>query len=150
MAFKFSQISQNNVYVWCRWMDCLSWPHVSVTGCVVGRSVLTYSWQQTSTASYGWVCSLIPHCSLYWCPDLVSYIRILNQQIPFIFHRISYAVQNSRFFVWQTLETAIEGEELVFLYQIRNGICQSSCAANIATLAGVPPAMVKRGVEVWH
>ncbi|KAA0701782.1 MutS protein -like protein 5 [Triplophysa tibetana] len=47
-----------------------------------------------------------------------------------------------------TLETAIEGEELVFLYQIRNGICQSSCAANIATLAGVPPAMVKRGVEV--
>ncbi|KAI7801218.1 mutS protein homolog 5 [Triplophysa rosa] len=47
-----------------------------------------------------------------------------------------------------TLETAIEGEELVFLYQVRNGICQSSCAANIATLAGVPPAMVKRGVEV--
>nr|XP_055053213.1 mutS protein homolog 5 isoform X2 [Misgurnus anguillicaudatus] len=47
-----------------------------------------------------------------------------------------------------TLETAIEGEELVFLYQIKNGICQSSCAANIATLAGVPPALVKRGVEV--
>uniref|UniRef100_A0A672KBF7 DNA mismatch repair proteins mutS family domain-containing protein n=1 Tax=Sinocyclocheilus grahami TaxID=75366 RepID=A0A672KBF7_SINGR len=33
-----------------------------------------------------------------------------------------------------TLETAIEGEELVFLYQVKNGICQSSCAANIATL----------------
>ncbi|XP_016128415.1 mutS protein homolog 5-like [Sinocyclocheilus grahami] len=47
-----------------------------------------------------------------------------------------------------TLETAIEGEELVFLYQVKNGICQSSCAANIATLAGIPDDLVKRGVEV--
>ncbi|KAK2880744.1 hypothetical protein QQF64_008965 [Cirrhinus molitorella] len=47
-----------------------------------------------------------------------------------------------------TLETAIEGEELVFLYQVRSGICQSSCAANIATLAGIPNDLVKRGVEV--
>lgn len=51
-------------------------------------------------------------------------------------------------FVWQTLETAIEGEELVFLYQVKSGICQSSCAANIATLAGIPDDLVKRGVEV--
>ncbi|RXN03580.1 mutS -like protein [Labeo rohita] len=47
-----------------------------------------------------------------------------------------------------TLETAIEGEELVFLYQVKSGICQSSCAANIATLAGIPDDLVKRGVEV--
>ncbi|XP_067220517.1 mutS protein homolog 5 [Chanodichthys erythropterus] len=47
-----------------------------------------------------------------------------------------------------TLETAIEGEELVFLYQVKNGICQSSCAANIATLAGVPNDLVMRAVEV--
>ncbi|KAF4104384.1 hypothetical protein G5714_015371 [Onychostoma macrolepis] len=47
-----------------------------------------------------------------------------------------------------TLETAIEGEELVFLYQVKNGVCQSSCAANIATLAGIPDDLVKRGVEV--
>ncbi|XP_026137534.1 mutS protein homolog 5 isoform X3 [Carassius auratus] len=47
-----------------------------------------------------------------------------------------------------TLETAIEGEELVFLYQVKNGICQSSCAANIATLAGISDDLVKRGVEV--
>uniref|UniRef100_A0A8C1N3N5 MutS protein homolog 5 n=1 Tax=Cyprinus carpio TaxID=7962 RepID=A0A8C1N3N5_CYPCA len=49
-----------------------------------------------------------------------------------------------------TLETAIEGEELVFLYQVKNGICQSSCAANIATLAGIPDDLVKRGVEVLY
>ncbi len=49
----------------------------------------------------------------------------------------------------QTLETAIEGEELVFLYQVKRGICQSSCAANIATLASIPDDLVKRGVEVW-
>lgn len=54
------------------------------------------------------------------------------------------------FFVLQTLETAIEGDELVFLYQVKNGICQSSCAANIATLAGIPDDLVRRGVEVRH
>uniref|UniRef100_A0A4W4FRN1 MutS protein homolog 5 n=1 Tax=Electrophorus electricus TaxID=8005 RepID=A0A4W4FRN1_ELEEL len=47
-----------------------------------------------------------------------------------------------------TLETAVDGEELVFLYQLKEGICQSSYAANIATLAGLPPALVQRGVEV--
>nr|XP_023658277.1 mutS protein homolog 5 [Paramormyrops kingsleyae] len=47
-----------------------------------------------------------------------------------------------------TLETAIDGEDLVFLYQLKEGICQSSYAANIATLAGLPHAVVQRGVEV--
>ncbi|KAJ8354533.1 hypothetical protein SKAU_G00221000 [Synaphobranchus kaupii] len=47
-----------------------------------------------------------------------------------------------------TLETAVDGDELVFLYQLREGVCQSSFAANIATLAGLPQAVVHRGVEV--
>ncbi|XP_047676987.1 mutS protein homolog 5 isoform X3 [Tachysurus fulvidraco] len=47
-----------------------------------------------------------------------------------------------------TLETAIDREELIFLYQLKEGICQSSYAANIATLAGLPPALVQRGLEV--
>ncbi|KAJ8290154.1 hypothetical protein GJAV_G00009350 [Gymnothorax javanicus] len=47
-----------------------------------------------------------------------------------------------------TLETAVDGDELVFLYQLREGVCQSSYAANIATLAGLPQAVVHRGVEV--
>ncbi|KAK3560765.1 hypothetical protein QTP86_019211, partial [Hemibagrus guttatus] len=47
-----------------------------------------------------------------------------------------------------TLETAIDKEELIFLYQLKEGICQSSYAANIATLAGLPPALVQRGLEV--
>ncbi|XP_066516278.1 mutS protein homolog 5 isoform X2 [Hoplias malabaricus] len=47
-----------------------------------------------------------------------------------------------------TLETAIDGEELVYLYQLKEGVCQSSYAANIATLAGLPPALVQRAVEV--
>ncbi|XP_030638875.1 mutS protein homolog 5 [Chanos chanos] len=47
-----------------------------------------------------------------------------------------------------TLETAIDGEELVYLYQLKEGICESSYAANIATLAGLPHALVQRGVEV--
>ncbi|XP_023118340.2 mutS protein homolog 5 [Amphiprion ocellaris] len=47
-----------------------------------------------------------------------------------------------------TLETAVDGDELVFLYQLKDGICQSSYAANIATLAGLPTCLVQRGVEV--
>ncbi|KAM9852103.1 mutS protein homolog 5 [Aulostomus maculatus] len=47
-----------------------------------------------------------------------------------------------------TLETAVDGDELVFLYQLKEGICQSSYAANIATLAGLPTSLVHRGVEV--
>ncbi|KAF7669713.1 hypothetical protein LDENG_00147140 [Lucifuga dentata] len=47
-----------------------------------------------------------------------------------------------------TLETAVDGDELVFLYQLKEGICQSSYAANIATLAGLPASLVQRGVEV--
>ncbi|XP_056121978.1 mutS protein homolog 5 [Rhinichthys klamathensis goyatoka] len=57
-------------------------------------------------------------------------------------------ISDSPLLALQTLETAIEGEELVFLYQVKNGICQSSCAANIATLAGIPTDLVKRAVEV--
>ncbi|XP_068614872.1 mutS protein homolog 5 [Brachionichthys hirsutus] len=47
-----------------------------------------------------------------------------------------------------TLETAVDGDELVFLYQLKEGICQSSYAANIATLAGLPASLVQRGVDV--
>uniref|UniRef100_A0A665UGW8 DNA mismatch repair proteins mutS family domain-containing protein n=1 Tax=Echeneis naucrates TaxID=173247 RepID=A0A665UGW8_ECHNA len=47
-----------------------------------------------------------------------------------------------------TLETAVDGDELVFLYQLKEGICRSSYAANIATLAGLPVSLVQRGVEV--
>uniref|UniRef100_A0A4W5LRG9 MutS protein homolog 5 n=1 Tax=Hucho hucho TaxID=62062 RepID=A0A4W5LRG9_9TELE len=49
-----------------------------------------------------------------------------------------------------TLETAVDGDELVFLYQLQDGICRSSYAANIATLAGLPPSLVQRGVEVHY
>ncbi|KAJ3598138.1 hypothetical protein NHX12_001652 [Muraenolepis orangiensis] len=41
-----------------------------------------------------------------------------------------------------TLETAVDEDELVFLYQLKEGICQSSYAANIATLAGLPTSVV--------
>ena len=37
---------------------------------------------------------------------------------------------------------------MVFLYQLKEGICQSSYAANIATLAGLPTGLVHRAVEV--
>ncbi|XP_021164522.2 mutS protein homolog 5 [Fundulus heteroclitus] len=47
-----------------------------------------------------------------------------------------------------TLETAVDRDELVFLYQLKEGICQSSYAANIAAMAGLPACLVHRAVEV--
>uniref|UniRef100_A0A8C8GTR4 MutS protein homolog 5 n=1 Tax=Oncorhynchus tshawytscha TaxID=74940 RepID=A0A8C8GTR4_ONCTS len=52
---------------------------------------------------------------------------------------------SSGLLVLSTLETAVDGDELVFLYQLKEGICRSSYAANIATLAGLPPSLVQRG-----
>uniref|UniRef100_A0A3B3TXS7 MutS protein homolog 5 n=1 Tax=Poecilia latipinna TaxID=48699 RepID=A0A3B3TXS7_9TELE len=46
-----------------------------------------------------------------------------------------------------TLETAVDRDELVFLYQLKEGICQSSYAANIAALAGLPTCLVHRAME---
>ncbi|KAM4580390.1 mutS protein homolog 5 [Odontesthes bonariensis] len=54
----------------------------------------------------------------------------------------------NRLLSFLTLETAVDGDELVFLYQLKEGICQSSYAANIATLAGLPTGLVHRAVEV--
>ncbi|KAL2083859.1 hypothetical protein ACEWY4_019377 [Coilia grayii] len=47
-----------------------------------------------------------------------------------------------------TFETAIDGEELVFLYQLKEGVSHFCYAANIAKLAGVPNELVQRAIEV--
>ncbi|CAG5115808.1 unnamed protein product, partial [Candidula unifasciata] len=47
-----------------------------------------------------------------------------------------------------TFDTVMNGEELVFLYQMKEGHTSSSYAFNIALQVGLPPAIVKRGKEV--
>ncbi|XP_016409873.1 mutS protein homolog 5 [Sinocyclocheilus rhinocerous] len=91
--------------------------------------------------------SLLTACLNHWlrrgpqCPHLL---------MSTCFHSLIQLglISDSPLLALLALETAIEGEELVFLYQVKNGICQSSCAANIATLAGIPDDLVRRGVEV--
>ncbi|TRY93340.1 hypothetical protein DNTS_007724 [Danionella cerebrum] len=91
--------------------------------------------------------SLLITCLNHWlrtglrCPHLI-FATCFHSLIQLGF------ISDSPLLSLMTLETAIEGDELVFLYQVRNGICQSSCAANIATLTGIPAEMVKRAVEV--
>ncbi|ELT91413.1 hypothetical protein CAPTEDRAFT_89832 [Capitella teleta] len=51
---------------------------------------------------------------------------------------------------FQTLEVHIEGEELVFLYQVVNGVARRSYACHIAGLAGLPAEVVQRGSEVFN
>ncbi|XP_035177322.1 mutS protein homolog 5 [Oxyura jamaicensis] len=47
-----------------------------------------------------------------------------------------------------TMETHQDGDELVFFYQIKQGVSTVSHAANIAALAGMPAKIIERGVEV--
>ncbi|XP_067402898.1 mutS protein homolog 5 [Emydura macquarii macquarii] len=47
-----------------------------------------------------------------------------------------------------TMETHQDGDELVFFYQLKEGVSTVSHAANIAALAGMPPKVIARGVEV--
>ncbi|XP_054853379.1 mutS protein homolog 5 [Eublepharis macularius] len=47
-----------------------------------------------------------------------------------------------------TMDTHQDGDELVFFYQIKEGVSMVSHAANIAALAGMPPQVIARGVEV--
>lgn len=47
-----------------------------------------------------------------------------------------------------TMETHQDGDELIFFYQIKEGISTVSHAANIAALAGMPAKIIERGVEV--
>ena len=46
------------------------------------------------------------------------------------------------------METLQDKDELVFLYQLIPGHCDSSHACHIASLAGVPSEVVQRGVQV--
>ncbi|XP_029440186.1 mutS protein homolog 5 [Rhinatrema bivittatum] len=47
-----------------------------------------------------------------------------------------------------TLETCQDGDELVFFYRLKEGIATISHAANIAALAGLPPKIIRRGIDV--
>uniref|UniRef100_A0A8D0GU40 MutS homolog 5 n=1 Tax=Sphenodon punctatus TaxID=8508 RepID=A0A8D0GU40_SPHPU len=47
-----------------------------------------------------------------------------------------------------TMETHQDEDELVFFYQLKEGVSTISHAANIAALAGMPPKVIARGVEV--
>ncbi|XP_077142051.1 mutS protein homolog 5 isoform X2 [Ranitomeya variabilis] len=48
----------------------------------------------------------------------------------------------------QTFEWCLDGEELVFFYQLKHGVSEVSQAARVASIAGMPEEIIKRGVEV--
>ncbi|XP_043543378.1 mutS protein homolog 5 [Chiloscyllium plagiosum] len=51
--------------------------------------------------------------------------------------------------IWYlTLETIQDGEDLVFFYQLKEGVSTKSHTANIAILARMPPQVVQRGIQV--
>ncbi|XP_075042697.1 mutS protein homolog 5 isoform X2 [Mixophyes fleayi] len=49
---------------------------------------------------------------------------------------------------YQTFEWCLDGEELVFFYQLKDGVSEVSQAARVAAMAGMPDEIIKRGLEV--
>ncbi|KAG8552844.1 hypothetical protein GDO81_003107 [Engystomops pustulosus] len=49
---------------------------------------------------------------------------------------------------YQTFEWCLDGEELVFFYQLKDGDSEVSQAARVASMAGMPEEIIKRGVVV--
>ncbi|XP_053330075.1 mutS protein homolog 5 [Spea bombifrons] len=49
---------------------------------------------------------------------------------------------------YQTLEWCLDGEELVFFYQMKDGVSEASQAARVAAMAGLPANIIRRGMEV--
>ncbi|KAG8448653.1 hypothetical protein GDO86_015651 [Hymenochirus boettgeri] len=47
-----------------------------------------------------------------------------------------------------TLEWCLDGDEIVFFYQLKNGVSETSQAARVAALAGLPADIIRRGTEV--
>lgn len=46
------------------------------------------------------------------------------------------------------METMMDGEDVVFLYQLTDGVAIKSHASHIAKVAGLPPNIVARGTQV--
>ncbi|XP_063794138.1 mutS protein homolog 5 isoform X2 [Pseudophryne corroboree] len=49
---------------------------------------------------------------------------------------------------YQTFAWCLDGEDLVFFYQLKDGVSEVSQAARVAAMAGMPVDIIKRGVEV--
>ena len=48
----------------------------------------------------------------------------------------------------QMMQSMREGAELVFLYQLTKGSCDSSFACHIASMCGLPASLVERAANV--
>ncbi|XP_035698854.1 mutS protein homolog 5-like [Branchiostoma floridae] len=55
---------------------------------------------------------------------------------------------SSHYLTYQMMETIQDGEQLVFLYQLVDGVADSSYACTIAAQVGLPSELISRGAEV--
>lgn len=67
-----------------------------------------------------------------------------------MYNYIYYDIQIKLIFfcLFQRMETLRQGAELVFLYQLVHGVCDSSYACHIASQAGLSENIIKRGSQV--
>jgi DNA mismatch repair protein MSH5 len=91
--------------------------------------------------------SLLVACLEHWlkmnedCPNILvstHFHGIVKQKL----------LPKSPLLEYLTMETIQDGDELIFLYQLVPGHCDSSHACYIAAMAGVPKAVVERGRQV--
>ncbi|KAL4235524.1 MutS protein 5 [Mactra antiquata] len=91
--------------------------------------------------------SLLSSSIKYWLDKGINCPHVF---VSTHFHGIIHhnLIPRSPMVKYLTLETLHNGEELVFLYQLIEGHTSSSYACHVASQAGLPDHIVKRGIQV--
>lgn len=91
--------------------------------------------------------ALLSSCLKYWnaMEDMCPHVYVSTH-----FHSLihQHLLPKSPLIKYMTMETIHDGDELLFLYQLIEGHTSSSYASHIASQAGLPQEIVKRGTEV--
>ncbi|KAJ8305871.1 hypothetical protein KUTeg_016416, partial [Tegillarca granosa] len=91
--------------------------------------------------------ALLSSCLKYWnaMEDMCPHVYVSTH-----FHSLihQHLLPKSPLIKYMTMETIHDGDELLFLYQLIEGQTSSSYASHIASQAGLPQEIVKRGTEV--
>ncbi|XP_075921192.1 mutS protein homolog 5 isoform X2 [Petromyzon marinus] len=117
----------------------------SITGATEASLVLVDEFGKGTNAVDGLV--LLAAVLRHW---LSQGERCPHVMVSTHFHRLlqEKLLPESPLISLQTFETVQEGEELVFLYQLRDGVADSSLAVKVAQNTGLPAKLLERATEV--
>eukprot|EP00058_Branchiostoma_floridae_P015897 XP_002601385.1 hypothetical protein BRAFLDRAFT_103449 [Branchiostoma floridae] len=86
----------------------------------------------------------ITECNVIYLPQL-GYLLAIPCTSQIIKEEEKYHMPGLEFVMMETIQ---DGEQLVFLYQLVDGVADSSYACTIAAQVGLPSELISRGAEV--